>query len=335
MNQYDQDTDIPDYFRAELSLIADKALKEQNDGIVRVLFYTDPHHMPGGNQLHAATAIRRLARSIPLDAIVCGGDFSENGPKEEVRQSQREILNALRVPECPLFPVKGNHDDNSIHDFHRKTGSTDHVIFPIESYEEWLKPLEGTVTFDKGNECGLYYFYDIEDKNTRIVILNSTDIPYVTADNGMLRQNGQWEYAFSERQLDWVRRKAFDFGGKANGDEWKVVIFSHVPIVQSGVTGADHEVSGGEAMWKIIRENRRHVATCFFGHVHYDQVLFKDDIPMISTLNAVSYKDFDDCPDKIKGTLSETAFDIVRIDYAKGELTATRFGAGEDRTVSI
>lgn len=335
MNRFEQDRDIPEYFRSELSAVANKAMKDQGAGIVRVLFYTDPHHMPGGNQLHAAAAIRRLAKSIPLDAIVCGGDFSENGPKEEVEQSQREILNALRVPDCPVFPVKGNHDDNSIHDFHRKTGSVEHVIFPIESYENWLKPLEGTVAFDKGNECGLYYYYDIPDKNTRIVILNCIDIPYVTADHGLLRQNGQWEYSFSERQLDWVRRKVFDFTRKPNADEWKVVIFSHVPILQSGMTGADHEVAGGEMMWRIIRENRRHVVACFFGHVHYDQVQMRDDIPMISTLNAVSYKDFDDCPEKIKGTLTETVFDIVSINFMKGELTATRFGAGEDRIVSI
>jgi 3',5'-cyclic AMP phosphodiesterase CpdA len=276
-----------------------------------------------------------LAQLIPLDGIVCGGDFSENGPKEEVVRSQRAIVNALRVPQCPLLSVKGNHDDNSIHDFHNKMGSTDHVIFPIESYEDLLKPLEGTVVFDKGNECGLYYYYDIPHKNTRVVILNSIDIPYITTDSGALRHNGQWEYAFSERQLDWVERKVFNFSGKPNGDTWKVVIFSHVAILQSGVHGADHEVANGEAMWKIIRANREYVVACFFGHVHYDQVQIRDGIPMISTLNAVSYKDFDECPERVKETISETAFDIISINYAKGELTATRFGAGEDRSVSI
>lgn len=336
MNRLNQDIEIPVYFRSELSAVAQKATKDQGDAIVRLLFYTDPHHMSGGNQLQAAAAIRGLAQLLPLDAIVCGGDFSENGPKEEVVQSQREILNTLRVPECPTLPVKGNHDDNSIHDFYGKTGSVEHVICPIESYENWLKPLEGTVTFDKGNECGLYYYYDIPDKKTRIAMLNSIDIVYKIKADGMLQQNGQWEYAFSDRQVDWFEHRVFDFTSVPESENWKVVIFSHLPIIQRGVKGyVDGEVENGEKIWKIIKTNRKHVVACLFGHVHIDQVLYHDGIPMISTLNAVSYRNYDESPERTVGTVTETAFDLISIDYAKGELRLTRFGAGVDRIITF
>ena len=325
-NQFNND--IPEFYEYWVSQAIRRTMKDQNEQTVRVVFYTDPHHMPGGNQLRTAAVIRQLAQNISVDAIVCGGDFSENGPKEEVERSQMEILNALRVRECPVFPVKGNHDDNSIQDFHLKTGGVDHVIFPQQSYEDWLKPLEGKVVFDKGNECGLYYYYDIPGKKTRIAILNSIDIPYQTADSGELKHNGQWEYAFSERQLDWVERKVFDFGRQPSSDEWKVLIFSHVAIIQDGLEGVDHDVANGEAMWDIIRRNQKHVAACFFGHVHCDQVLVRDGIPMISTLNAATYG-------RLIDMASETAFDIVSLNEAKNELSIIRFGAGEDRSIRI
>jgi len=321
---------LPECYRADLIRIAETARREaeQSEHSVRFIFYTDPHHWPDGNQLRAAAAIRLLARELPLDAIVCGGDFSENGPKGEVVRSQNEIVNALRAPTCPLLPVKGNHDDNSIHDYQLHSGGTEHVIFPHETYENLLKPLEGIVSFDRGNESGLYYYYDIPGKRTRIVVLNAIDIPYETGDNGMLRQNGQWQYAFSDRQLIWMSQEALDFSGKPDCDRWKALIFSHVAILQDGVEGADHPVTGGEAMWDIIREHRSHVAACFFGHVHCDQVIVRDGIPMLSTLNGVTYG-------RGKDSIMETAFDVCSLNYAKGELVATRFGAGDSRTIRL
>lgn len=326
---------LPDYMNASLAQVAEKAKALQGDDTIQLIFITDPHHMAGGNQLRAAAAVRRLAKEISPACIVCGGDISGNGFKADVAEAQLEMIDALRVPGIPLFPVKGNHDDNSLQDFNSEPKTVQNVIFPNETYLFGYKDLEGTVEFDPGNESGLYYFYDIPDRKTRIVILNCIDIPYEVAEDGGLAHNGQWEYAFSDRQLEWVERNVFDFGGKPDGERWKAVFFSHVAMLQDGVYGADHEVAGGEAMWSLLKANRRHVAACFFGHVHYDQVVVRDDIPTISTLNALTYQDFDSAPARTFHTLTETAFDVVSIDYAKGELRTIRFGAGEDRSIPI
>lgn len=326
---------LPDYLNVPLAQVVEQARELQGEDTVQFIFITDLHHYEGGNQLRTADAIRRLTEEISPDCIVCGGDISGNGIKVDIVEAQREMIGALRVPECPMLPVKGNHDDNSLHDFPSEPKTASNVIFPIETYEIWLKGLEGTVVFDKGNELGLYYYYDIPDKKTRIVVLNCIDIRYQVSETGGLAHNGQWEYAYSDRQVKWVEQKVFDFGGKPDGDKWKTIFFTHVAIFQESVYGADHEVTGGEAMWSILKANRRQVAACFFGHVHFDQVLLRDGIPMISTLNALTYQDFDSAPVREFHKLTETAFDIVSIDYAKGELITIRFGAGEDRMVSI
>ncbi|WP_214629492.1 metallophosphoesterase family protein [Paenibacillus agaridevorans] len=208
------------------------------------------------------------------------------------------------------------------------------MIFPVESYADIYQCLDGTVSFDKGNECGLYYYYDIPEKKTKIVMLNSIDIFYKVKADGMLLQNGQWEYAFSDRQVDWFEHKVFEFSGMPDSESWKVVIFSHLPIIQRGVKGyVDGEVENGEKIWKIIKTNRNHVVACLFGHVHIDQVLYQDGIPLISTLNAVSYRNYAESPERKVGTASATVFDLISMDCSRGELRLTRFGAGEDMIV--
>ncbi|MDQ6420542.1 metallophosphoesterase [Paenibacillus sp. LHD-117] len=329
------DIEIASEVIAHLTHTVEKVRKAQGEEIVQFLFLTDPHHRTAGNQLRTAALVNRLIRDCALDCIVCGGDISENGDKAYVLQAQKEMMDALRAPEYPLLPVKGNHDDNSIYDYTNKTGGTGHVIFPEEMYRTLFRQLEGTAVFDTGNESGLYYYYDIPGKRTRMIILNCIDIPYAVTEQGGLAQNGQWEYAFSNRQLHWMEREALNFSTHTDGDGWKAVVFSHVSILQDGVYGADHEVAGGEAMWSIIRANRSRVAACFFGHVHYDQVIVRDGIPTISSLNAVTYQDFESAPARALHTITETAFDIVSIDYSKGKLQAIRFGAGEDRTIML
>ncbi|MDQ6420548.1 metallophosphoesterase [Paenibacillus sp. LHD-117] len=332
----DSNHQLPDAYLAPLQEAIARAKQAQGEDTVDLIFYTDPHHRPGGKQLRAAAAVKIAASELLPSCIVVGGDIVDNDVKESVVFAQSEFMEAIQAPECPSFPIKGNHDDNSIHDFHKDLKGANNVIFPVEAYADIYKSLNGTVAFDKGNETGLYYYYDVPDKKTRIVLLNSVDILYKVKADGMLRQNGQWEYAFSDRQVDWVEHTVFDFSGMEEGDSWKVVFFSHLPIIQRGVRGyVDGEVGNGEKLWKIMKQNRKHVVACLFGHVHIDQVLYNDGIPMISTLNAAGYRNYDESPERTPDTASETVFDMISIDYAKGELRATRFGAGEDRVVKL
>lgn len=327
---------LPENYVEPLNEAIGRAKRAQTEGAVDIVFYTDPHHKPGGNQLRVAAAVRHAARALSADCIVVGGDLFENGPMETVKAAQSEIMQAVRMPECPSFPIKGNHDDNSIFDFHRNLPGAHNVIFPSEDYADMYRRLDEIVSFDKGNEIGLYYYYDIPRKKTRVVMLNSVDIVYKLNADGMLLQNGQWEYAFSDRQVEWVERRVFDFSGLPDRESWKVVFFSHLPIIQRGVKGyVDGEVGNGEKLWKAIRHNRKHVVACLFGHVHIDQVLYHDGIPLISTLNAVSYSNYEQCPIRIVGMPSEAAFDLISIHYADRELRLTRFGAGLDRIVTF
>ncbi|MCM3268705.1 metallophosphoesterase family protein [Paenibacillus elgii] len=350
---------LPDYMNAEMDRVVKRWDELPQEEALQLLFVTDLHHWKGGNQLRTARAIQELTRRLPLDAVVCGGDHSLNGPLGDFMESQREIMRELSAAACPVLPLKGNHDDNSIHDFYHHPGSAGHVVFPEDSFDLYVQERQDAVTLDPEHPLGLYYFCDIPEKRVRIVVLNIVDIPYRVTEKGNLQYNGQWKYAFSDRQLNWVAHKAFDFSSKADAQNWRVVLFSHASVLQEGVFGGDHGIENDEAMWGIMKAFRNGTAyrssregefghdvetdysqqgpggliASFFGHVHFDQMLLKDDIRVISTLNAYTKQDFEEAPARTEGTITETAFDLITIPVrgSEGRVYLTRFGAGEDR----
>lgn len=340
-----------------VSKAAEEAASMQNDSTLNILFISDLHHQLGGNQLRAASAVRELAGKLPLDFILNGGDISVNGLKSDVVAAQKEMIAALQVQGVPLLSVKGNHDDNSIYEYEQGCRNSDHVVFPEDSYELTLSGLQGVARFDPDYPCSLYYYMDLPDKKTRMIVLDCIDIPYIKQDNGQLTYLGQWQYAFSSKQLNWLANRALNLHDKPN---WSVMIASHVAIMQEDIFGADHDVRNGEVLWKLITAFRdggrysseggegdfryqvkadfteqgpRAVIACLFGHVHYDQVVYKDRIPMISTLNATTNRDFEACPSRVCDTISETAFDLITVDFQQSMLHMHRFGAGESRKV--
>ncbi len=326
---------------------------------LRFVFITDLHHKPGGNTLRSAEAIHELARRLPLDFVLCGGDVGFNGPKPEVVAAQREIIEAMRVPGLPLLTAKGNHDDNSIYAAWNN-GGPEHFILPEETRELLMPGVPETAMRDREPSAGLYYAVDFPRKKTRAIVLDCNDIPYTQLEDGCYKYNGINVYAFSSRQLNWFAGQALDLRGKPG---WRVLIASHVEIIEDGVFGTDHPVTNGEVLWGVVKAFRDGgrfasesgaggdfayrveadftaqgpgtVIGCLFGHVHHDNLVYNDGIPMISTLNAWTLKEFDVSPERRDKTASEAAFDIMTADFGQSLLHAYRFGAGQHRTVNF
>ncbi|THF84483.1 metallophosphoesterase family protein [Cohnella fermenti] len=332
---------------------------KQQSSTLNLIFVTDLHHSCGGNQLRAARAIRELTSRLPLDLVLNGGDSAVNAPKDYVLSAQREIYQALQTPGVPLLNVKGNHDDNSIYGHNQQGLRGLNVIYPSETRLLIQEGVLHAASWDDARPDSLYYFVDVEAKKTRVIVLDTTDIPYADSKDGNIKYFGQWEYAFSSGQLNWLAHKALNLTGKSG---WRILIVSHVAIVQEGVHGTDYPVKNGEALWELVKAFReggsysseggagefayrvsvdfKHqgngtVVGCLFGHVHFDQTVYRNGIPMISSLNACTNQDFPESPERTPETISETAFDIMTVDFERSCIDAYRFGAGELRTISF
>ncbi|WP_158299451.1 metallophosphoesterase family protein [Paenibacillus antri] len=345
-------------YASEIQAVAEAVEASRTEGALSFAFITDLHHRASGNQLRAAWALRELSARLRLDFVLHGGDASVNGPKEEVVTAQREMAEALAGAGVPVLTAKGNHDDNSIYDHERKTGSTEHVVFPQESKAIWGAASIAVARYDDSRPDSLYFYADFPEKRVRVVVLDCIDHPYRLKESGELAYVGQWHYVFSQGQLEWLAHRAFDLRDRP---EWSVLILSHVAILQDGVFGTDHPVRNGEALWDIVKAFRtgdrfrgeggegefayridadfaaqgaRDVIGCWFGHVHHDQVVVRDGIPNISAVNAWTLQEFPESPKREEGSITETAFDIVTADLGAKVCRLTRFGAGASRTVS-
>lgn len=352
---------LPEYYSSTLDRVVKKSVRLRNEQTVNFVFITDMHHYAGGEQLHGAEALVRLSQAVPLDFIVSGGDMSLNGPKSAVIRAQKEISDGIAAASAPMLPIKGNHDDNSVYGYNDSHRHTRHVLFSEETFDLVFHRLDEVVTFDETNRNGMYYYMDLTEKRTRVVVLNCIDIPYLVKPDGGLKYQGQWKYVFSDKQLNWVAHRALNLRDKPDREQWQVIFFSHVAILQDNVSGADFAVKNGEAMWDIIQAFRNGIAfadsendeefsyelnadftdqgaisviACLFGHVHCDQAFMKDGIWMISTLNASCHQEFEDSPERIVGTATETAFDLMMVDCSAVAIHAVRIGAGEDRTIA-
>ena len=65
------------------------------------------------------------------------------------------------------------------------------------------------------------------------------------------------------------------------------------------------------------------------GHVHYDNLIYDDDIVTVTTLSSFAQEWAPSSPRRVMGDITETAFDVF--SFTENMLFITRFGAGCDR----
>ncbi|HAT4299945.1 TPA: hypothetical protein I9063_003371, partial [Clostridium perfringens] len=179
----------------------------------------------------------------------------------------------------------------------------------------------------------------------RLIVLNSEDIPEYDIS---MKYKGQWDYAFSNEQLNWVAHTALN-------TDYKIIFCSHTPLIES-VEGFDLAIRNSEAMLGIMKayttgtsysssnntgdfkynvsvdyNKKGTIVCCLFGHVHADNIVYKDNIAHISTTcSNCSYRYGSSAIKNATGTVNEIALDFLTIRNDMGFLT--RFGAGSDRS---
>lgn len=271
--------------------------------------------------VNAVESIRYLLDRCPeISFVVSGGDMGDDySSAETMRQSHRELMDALYGLPVPVHCCVGNHDDGLGNAADNHWDTREHVILPKEMHEICMK-------YNPTKEN--YYYFDDEKNNFRFVFLNTSDIPYLTDENGQIPFG--WRYEISNRQAEW-------FENEALATDKRILVFSHTPLHNAGVFGSGttkkplkpyDDLLNGPRVYYAVKHSPT-VAATIFGHVHYDNFFYDDDILVMSTTCSMMQKWTATCPDRVCGTVTETAFDVISIK--DNTLYATRFGAGEDR----
>ncbi|EDT14111.1 phage tail spike protein [Clostridium perfringens] len=330
---------VPNFLKENTELKLKKLNKVDEFGTYfSIPFVTDVHNAETTTYkwLNSIKVIEEVNKRKNINYVLTGGDYINN------HENKEEVINRLKnfkdrfEDKSNVFITLGNHDDNSNYkDFSK-------VITHAEMKELMFSDMQD-VNF--GN--GLYYYKDFHNYKIRLIVLNSEDIPEY--DIGM-KYKGQWDYAFSDEQLNWVAHTALN-------TEYKIIFCSHTPMLE-GAEGFDYPIRNVEAMLGIMKaytlgesysgsnttgdfkynvsvnyNKKGTIVCCLFGHVHADNIVYRDNIAHISTTcSNCSYRYGFSHIENATGTVNEIALDFLTVGRKTGYLT--RFGAGEDRTFS-
>ncbi|HAT4366311.1 TPA: hypothetical protein I9135_000780 [Clostridium perfringens] len=328
---------VPNFLRENTELKLKKLNKVDEFGAYfSIPFVTDVHNAETTTYkwLNSIKVIEEVNRRKNINYVLTGGDYINNHEnKEEVIKRLKNFKDRFE-DRSNLFITLGNHDDNSNYkDFSK-------VITHEEMKKLMFSDMQD-VTF--GN--GLYYYKDFHNYKIRLIVLNSEDIPEY--DIGM-KYKGQWDYAFSNEQLNWVAHTALN-------TDYKIIFCSHTPLIEN-IEGFDLAIRNSEAMLGIMKayttgtscsssnntgdfkynisvtyNKKGTIVCCLFGHVHADNIVYKDNIAHISTTcSNCSYRYGSSHGENATGTVNEIALDFLTVRNDMGFLT--RFGAGSDRS---
>ena len=302
------------------------------DAPLNFVFITDMHNglgrkkLPGSDREYALASdhIRSiqyiLDRCPGICCVVNGGDIGNDYWPDGagIRSTYRETMDALYALSVPVHCCVGNHDDAA--GMAEQLGDNAVAILPDEMHGICMK-------YNPTKEN--YYYADLPSSDYRFVFLNSCDRPYRIGENGRFIQDYPLE--ISNAQAEWIEKDALV-------TDRKILVFSHAPVSNVGIFGSVGKGGGyvrshddtlnSSRVYTALRECRG-VRALICGHVHYDNLLYRDRMVIVTTLCSFPQEWAASCPKREHGTITETAFDVFSI---KDDLMViTRFGAGCDR----
>ncbi|MBQ5911133.1 MAG: metallophosphoesterase [Clostridia bacterium] len=260
------------YYDIETEIISEN-LANQPDSAVNYIFITDPHFDTQGSNGRPITknnSVQQFALAIKManemdeiDFICLGGDLA-NG-SYGTTDAWSEDLDRYLAPinECtkPVFVLVGNHDDN-VYGSVSDSVTLEQLNARVMTNDKWQTAVidkyinrtlaDGTVIDVVQNEDpyktekinSKYFYYDLDNKNTRIICLNASDYEYAYDENGEFTlihntstsvnvrsntYNGYTFWGYSKYQLKWLAEEALG----TLPEDYNVVVLSHMAIAKS------------------------------------------------------------------------------------------------------
>ena len=212
----------------------DEYLRRDEDGKLTV--YEDPNIINKRFSMivsHLVEAVKLANENDNIDFVALGGDYI-NAYNIKGKQAVIDILNASLAPlkNCkkPVIIAFGNHDDNGFQTLNPQIPEIKPEWFITD--KDWkekvldLYPFAEKRVHDEKYGYSKYFYFDIENKKTRVIVLDTMDMRRPFDENGVAcgePQKTRFWYTFS--QLDWLCNKALKCP-----DGWNYIFVSHLGI---------------------------------------------------------------------------------------------------------
>ena len=330
------------------------------DTAVSFIFASDIHLDPDPTTSHTddiGKICAEVMRACDIPFFITGGDNSTQStgfmPTAFEKNVQTVLDQLSPIPRKNILMALGNHDGAT--GSKKIDGETYYYRHQLSNEERsrvffgWQRESNPYKHFDSD---GTYFYLDDSSTKTRFIILNSFWSEWEGDETGFVSdaQHSFFEYPhFGPRQLRWFAQEALDMPPEYAA----VIVTHHAPSARDfdifkGIVDAysgkgyyEGAYAGAEE-WQATqiavdyRNAAGEIIAVFQGHLHRDTVseVFAD-VPCINVTTTGAYWAVkgDDAVERVEGTASEFAVDVVRIDRVNRIIYLTRLGAGADRVI--
>lgn len=324
--QADSDT-VPQYYESHITAKAEAITSLAASSALQFAFVTDYHYGTYNQTHNARSLLTKLVTETPLDIVVNGGDTWTSGTSTiTYKEAKRRLLNAIceTTPNAPCnwFFVLGNHDTGLDYNGQGQT------FGPYFTTEEFQSIMGGNVTgydvvYDP-NSFDLAYYFDKDDMRV-IVINNSLDSVGASEDiNQVVRFFAKALLSMGDKTAVVISHEYFDpFSGN---------VYSGATKIANTIVAYNGRASSSESDAVDFSQCTGEVACWVVGHAHMDRdFTLEDGTKVIATTTCNAGGELGGL-DRTVGTINENAFDVFSIDTTNKTITATRVGAGSDRS---
>lgn len=350
---------IEDFFKNHIKAKENQVISHMGEDTVNFIFTSDNHvqeHI-GGYTMKSHVIMNDIFNTLNIKRIINGGDSILYGDEDVAKgyDALKIAVSKFKYKDKYLY-ARGNHDcGGNLSDGVTKK----YLINNLTQYNITQKHLDNLVVWGS-KEYG-YYYQDLENEKIRIIVLNTSDIPWINneLDSSKLEYDVLSSTNISQKQLDWLYNKALYFEDKDNKTEWHTLIICHAPILtqDEGMTG--NNLMGNKALIQKTIEgfangtrvtgvgNGDFTATIdydfssrgampliglYSGHIHADRLINLNNVNHISIMaDYPESKWLDEQPSRSNNTTNSICFDVLTINKKLRSVYLTRFGAGDNR----
>lgn len=308
------------WFDEEIRGTATQVLKKKRIAkkTISIAILADTHYVVGGTWEDTMYNLQAVHEQAGFEAIIHLGDITDGMmPKRITEEYVNIVVSGLKKMDVPVYLVQGNHDSNYF-------SNNPEVMSNKEQFELYHSCSPQDVVREERN---VWYYVDRGELKLRMLFLSSFD------------HKESVRYGFPGEELEWVRRTLRD-----TPKDYKVLVFAHVPPLPEIHFWSD-EIRNGEELIEILEEHNKkcnpRIIAYVHGHNHADQVYTERNFPIISLgcnkceyfvdkkpVGAVTYE-------RMLGTVTQDLWDVMIVNTEEEKIDFVRFGAGEDRCVSV
>lgn len=371
------------YFLNGLKNMARRIVRAQNDDIVTSIHISDTHFATDsairddlenyGRSLGHIQNVVELTNFVDIDYVVLNGDVHDGGTqsKDVAIRNFRAMVSELGSANCPYFISWGNHDDNSWGDgraggqlrvpltYKKKTtdriyhGPMKNLIRNNEMYDLVTRPSTIFDIVENEDDKMGYFYYDVPNKNTRVIILNSSDTPNIFLD-GYNKYPKIEVWGYRQKQITWFYNalksvpagyhvavyQHCSFGYRYNPNQ-NYVAYNYEMIdgiVDAFVSGGTYSrtYSDNPDFAASISVNfngvKGNLAFLAHGHHHTDRINVAPNGIVDYSISCSVSRPKKEQLDRPLGVLEEDLWDVVIMNKKTRKVDLLRFGAGSDRS---